>query len=258
MTQIERRLSPEEEELAKKREELEALRGKLADRELHLANLRAGLAAFEGRYLRQVGVLYAELDEWNAKIAELLAEETDAVDARSAASQARSRATESHAASHGEAAKAKEFAPSPELKSLYREVAKRVHPDLATDEADRTHRERLMAEANRCYENGDDKGLRRILEEYGSSPDSVRGTGVAADLVRVLRQLKQVRDRLAQIEQEIANLADSDIAALKARAQEANRQGRDLLAEMAANVQRRVNSAKLQYESEAPRTKAAP
>src|SRR5208282_1533977 len=118
--------------------------------------------------------------------------------------QARAQAAESGAASHSKAAESKEFTPSPELKSLYREVAKRVHPDLATDDADRRQREHLMTEANRAYENGDAEGLRRIFQEYESSPDTVRGTGVAADLVRILRQLKQVRNRLARIEEEIA------------------------------------------------------
>ena len=68
--QIVRRLSPEEEELARKREELALLQAELAERELFLTNLRAELSAFEGQYLRQVGTLYAELDEWNARIAE--------------------------------------------------------------------------------------------------------------------------------------------------------------------------------------------
>jgi hypothetical protein len=254
---IERRLPPEEEELAKKREELGQLQVQLADRELYLTNLRAELAAFEGKYLRQVGVLYAELDEWNAKLAELVAEESSTKEARSAASQARAQAAESRAASHGEAAESKEFATSPGLKGLYRELAKRVHPDLAIDEDDRKQRERLMAEANRAYQNADAEALRRILQEYESSPDSIRGTGVAADLVRVLRQLKQVRDRLAQIEEEIAGLEESDIAILQAKAKDAVRKGRDLLAEMAANVQGRVNSARQHYQSEAARAKAA-
>ena len=38
--------------------------------ELDLATLRAELAEFESRYLRTVGVLYAELDEIEAQIAE--------------------------------------------------------------------------------------------------------------------------------------------------------------------------------------------
>lgn len=253
---IERRLSPEEEELSKKREELAQLQVQLGDRELCLANLRAELTAFEGEYLRQVGAQYAELDEWNAKLAELIAEESGTEEDRTVASQARTQATESRAASHGEAAEAKEFVTSPELKSLYRELAKRVHPDLAIDEADRKQRERLMTEANRAYQDGDAEALRRILQEYESSPDSVRGTGVAADLVRVLRQLNQVRNRLARIEEEINGLTRSDIATLRAKAEDASREGRDLLSEMAADIQGRINAAREQYDGEVARAKA--
>ncbi len=254
---IERRLSPEEEELAKKREELAQVQVQLGDRELYLANLSAELAAFEGKYLRRVGTLYAELDEWNAKLAELIAEKDRTEEARSAASQARAQAAESRAASHGKAAETQEFSTSPELKSLYRELAKRIHPDLAIDEADRKQRERLMTEANRAYQNGDAEALRRILQEYESSPDSVRGTGVAADLVRVLRQLNQVRNRLAKIEEVITALEASDIFTLKAKTEDTSREGRDLLAEMAADVQNRINTARKQYEGKVAQTKTA-
>ncbi len=69
--EIVRKLTPEEDELLRKREELASVRAALAERELELADLRAQLKSFEGQYLRQVGVLYADLDDWNAKIAEL-------------------------------------------------------------------------------------------------------------------------------------------------------------------------------------------
>ena len=257
-TQIGRRLSPEEEELAKKHAELASLQGQLADRELHLANLKTQLAAFEGHYLRCVGVLYAELDEWSAKLAELLAEEVGTEKARATASKARVQASESYATSHSEAAEAKDITISPELKSLYREVAKLIHPDLATDNSNRKHRERLMAEANRAYANGDGEGLRRILQEYEDSPDLVHGDGVAADLVRVLRQLKQVKKRLAHIEEEIAALAESDIANLQAKFDKASKHGRDLLVEMATNVQDCINAVKEQYEVKAMRMRTTP
>ncbi len=246
-------LSPEEEEIAKKRSELALLQSQLAERELYVANLRAELTAFEGQYLRHVGVLYAELDEWNAKVAESLAEREPTEENRSGANQARARAEESGAAAHGAAAELREFAASSELKSLYREVAKRVHPDLATDEADRKQRERLMAEANHAYDRGDVDKLRRILEEYESSPELVRGSGAAADLVRVVRQIKQVRNRLAQIEEEIAGLSESDIARLKQQTE----QGRDLLAEMATGLKGRINVARKRYETEASQMRAS-
>jgi hypothetical protein len=251
-----RQQSPEEEELASKRDELALLQVQLGERELNLANLRAELTVFERRYLRQVGVLYAELDDWDAKIAELAAKRERTEEACSAATQARTRAEESHAAVGGEASEAKEFAPSLELKSLYREVAKRVHPDLATDDADRRLREALMTEANGAYGKGDTDALRRILEHYESSPETVSGKGVAAELVRAIRQIKQVRNRLSQIEEEIVTLSDSEIANLKAKAEQTSNQGRDLLTEMAANVRGRINVARQRYESAAARTRA--
>lgn len=93
-----------------------------------------------------------------------------------AAAKARTQAQESDPAVHGEAARVQPFLPSAELRTLYREVAKRIHPDLATDEADRLKREQLMAEANAAYQKGDAQSLRRSLE-YESSPESLKGVG---------------------------------------------------------------------------------
>src|ERR1039458_8263431 len=93
---IVRKLTPEQEELERKREELAAVRSALAERELELADLRAELKSFEGRYLRQVGVLYAELDDWEAKIAEIEAKLNPSVTAQQSAQEARKRAEETH------------------------------------------------------------------------------------------------------------------------------------------------------------------
>ena len=72
-----------------------------------------------------------------------------------------------------------------------------------------------MSEAKRAYEQGGVDALRRILEEYESSPESVQGTGVAADLVHVIRQIRRLQKRLVQIELEVVSLIDSDIAKLR-------------------------------------------
>ena len=225
----------------------------LADRELALASLKAELAAFEGDYLRRVGVLYAELDEWNARLAELRAERTDTPEAKEEAAEARSQAKESYSTAHGEAADVQPFVPSPELKSLFREAAKQVHPDIAVDEKDRQRRERLMKDVNAAYAAGDEDALRQILVDLENSPDTVQGSGVGADLVRVLRQLRQVRNRIAAILTEIEALRDSDIARLKAKMDQADSDGRDLLAEMAVDLRARIDKSRHQvadYKSE--------
>jgi hypothetical protein len=247
-TELVRRLSPEEEELAAKREELALLEAQLADQELSLASLKAELAAFEGLYLRRVGVLYAELDEWNARLAGLRAEQTNTPEAKAEAAEARAQA-EAYSAAHGAAAEVQPFSPSAELKRLYREAAKRVHPDTATDEADRVRRERLMKEVNAAYAAGDEDALRRILTDFEASPDAVQGSGVGADLIRVLRQLKQVRNRIAVIEQELAVLRASEIALLYQDMERARLERRDLLAEIAATVREKISRAKRENET---------
>ena len=244
-----RRLKPEEEEILRKRDELTAIRATLADLELELVDLRSQLAAFEGRYLRQVGTLYAELDEWNARLSELRARLNPSAESTAQAEEAREQARQTHEHAHGTASEAIDFTPSPELKSLYREVAKRIHPDLAKDAIDLDRRTRFMAEANRAYETGDAETLARILHEYQDGADAVEGEGIGAELIRIIRQISQAKDRVAAIEQELAALNRSEIALLKKESEDGEQAGRDLLAELAIAVGKQIKLANQEYES---------
>lgn len=55
---------------------------------------------------------------------------------------------------------------SPDLRALYRRVAKLVYPDFATDELDRDRRERFMKEANAACRRSDLGALNNILQEW--------------------------------------------------------------------------------------------
>jgi hypothetical protein len=236
------RPKPEEEELRLKKQDLQVLENQLIELELHLTSLRGELAAFERLYLKTVGVWYAELDEVEAQIAELLARRDPGnPKAQGAAREARSRAEESRTgAAESAVEEVTRFSPSPSLKSLYREVARRIHPDLAVDDADRAKRQRLMAEANRAYENGDEAKLRAILEEYESSPEAVFGEGTGVDLVRVIRKIAQVKRRLVEIQAETDQIRTSDLFELRKKVDEGTKQGRDVLNEMASAVQSQI------------------
>lgn len=246
-TEIVRSQTPEEEELAKKLAELDALQAELAERELDLATLLGELHLFERRYLREVGVKYAELDELRARIAELQAERAPQdPKAQEEAAQARARAEESArtAESAEEPGKPESFEPSPSLKKLYREVAKKIHPDLADGEKERARRTGLMAEANRAYEEGDEARLQAILREWDSSPEAVAGDGTGAELVRVIRKIAQVQARLDAIRTELSAVKDSTLWTLKSKVEEAEAEGHHLLVEMAAAVDREIKKAR--------------
>jgi hypothetical protein len=246
--EINRRLKPEEEEMLRKREELAAIRATLAERELELVDLRSQLAAFEGTYLRQVGRLYAELDEWKARIFELQVQSNPSAAAKEQAEKAREQARQTNEDAHGKASEAHDFTPSPELKRLFREVAKRVHPDFAMNSGDLKRRTRFMTEANRAYQAGDAEALQRIFDECQDGADTVAGEGIGAELIRIIRQISQARNRLSAIEQELATLRQSEIAQLKQQAETEQEQGRDLLAELGIAVQGQIQRAKKEYE----------
>ncbi|MGH7792730.1 MAG: molecular chaperone DnaJ [Thermodesulfobacteriota bacterium] len=210
---------------------------------MDLATVQAELHAFENRYLRIVGVRYAELDDLEAQIAEGLASlNLKDRKAQEQAAEARAQAKES-AEAIGNIKEQEEpikFKPSENLKKLYWEVAKRIHPDLATDEDERIRRQQLMAEANHAYEEGDEERLRSILREWESSPESVKGDGPGAELVRVIRKIAQVEERLRNIEIEINQLKESDLYRLETKVGEAEKEGRDLLAEMAEQLEEQI------------------
>jgi DnaJ-domain-containing protein 1 len=214
------RLTPEEEEVERKRAELDALETDLAQRELDLATLHAELHAFERKYQQVIGIRYAELDRIEAQITEYMAYLESSQD----------------------------FKPSDGLKKLYRDLAKQIHPDLATDEVDRARRQVLMAEANQAYEDADEDRLREILHQWQSSPESVKGEGIGAELIRLLRQISQSRERLKSIEKEIEAVEQTELHQLKSQVLMAEQVGKDLFAEMALQLDEQISIAQRKLE----------
>jgi len=239
--------TPEEEELDRKRAQLAQLEAQLADRELDLATLRAELAAFERRYLRFVGRRYAQLDKLEAEIAQHFARESPKnAEAQQRAQQARTQARESSEAT-GNAESLDEteaFVPSDSLKKLYRDIARRMHPDMTDDSDEKKRRHSIMAEATNAYERGDEARLREILSDWESSPETVMGEGTGADLVRLIRRIAQVERRLQAIAARTTQLVESELYQLKMKVDKAASEGCDLLAEMAERLDAQIDDAR--------------
>jgi hypothetical protein len=243
---------PEEKELEGKKSTLAELEEVLASSELKRATLETQLLGFQRVYLEAVGELIAELDELEARIAEAIAgkqplDETSTADA----ARARNRAKES-ARAYREESRASfpksELAPTEELKKLFRSVARRIHPDLASNDEDRAIREELMKRANEAYHMGNAGELRSILNEYEARPESVEGEDVGAQLVRVIRKIDLVQQRLVQIKQEIGQLMKSELFILRQKAETAKLENRDFLAEMAAYLRQKIVQARKELQ----------
>ena len=243
-------LLPEDEELGRLKARLSDLEDALADRELEYATLRGELNDFQARYLGIVGKRMAELDALEAEIAAVMARMAPSPEAQRESDENFRRARESAEAlgddpdALAQAAAAAERIIPPDLKTLFRKVAKAVHPDLAVDDADRELRERLMAEANAAYADGDFARLQAVLDDWSRHPQAVAGEGTGAELVRVIRAIAAVEARLAELGLEMTALGAGSLEVLRQQVRDARAEGRDLLQEMATELDSRIAAAR--------------
>jgi len=244
-TTIQRVVTPEEEELERKRGELALLETVLAEREEEYASLQFTVDATHRRYMHTVGIRLAELDDLNARIAVCYAElYPDASFYQRQAEEASSKAQESASATGGIEKDAMEdtpLEPPEQLKTTYRKLAKAVHPDLAKDDQDRARRTKVMAEVNAAYQSGDASRLQQILNDWEQSADTAVGEGVGAELVRVIRKIAAVKTRIVKLDQEISQLKQSELYQLHERIQAAAAHGRDLLHEMSQEIEAEIH-----------------
>src|SRR3954451_9231703 len=150
------------------------LRDRLAEIEVEQATLEAELAAFNADYMREVMTVMLDVQELEARILALLATRSGSEGDADAARSARERVRETTA--HIRAVpKAPGPVPTGDIRRLFREAAKRMHPDLAADEAARRHAEAVMKRLNQAYKAGDAEGIADLLRQWEASPFGGRG-----------------------------------------------------------------------------------
>ena len=245
--------APEELELDQKRKELSALETQLVERELELTTLQQELAAFEAEYLRVVGRRYAMLDDIVAQIEQIRAtgNPTDR-GAQQRARTARSTADTSATQVGGTAAvgtdDAAAFAPSASLKAVYRTLSRKVHPDLAPTDDERSRRNEWMAKVNDAYKRQREDVLNELLTDWDTSPDAVSGEGTALELVRAIRKIAQVTRRLDEIDETIEALMDAPIYDLYVQNTTQLQDGKSILQDLSASLDARISGSKRALE----------
>jgi hypothetical protein len=130
----------------------------------------------------------------------------------------------------------------PDIKVLYRKLARRYHPDLARSDADRVQSNQQMAEINQAYTTGDLQMLMRLAGmsiPYGVdiSKSPIKQKNIHHEH---LTEAEQVERKLRDARQEIARLSNLPIVRLSLEVKLKRHQGRDLLHEMASELQYKV------------------
>lgn len=203
----------------------------LGERQAELARVDADLVAFKIRYRHEVGRLHEQLDELETAIAEAELGEIDR------------RLKEEGAGSPPPPATPTSAPPrliSDEVRKLFRDVAKTIHPDLASDGTGRDRRHALMIEANQAYAVGDAERLRAILEIWERRPEAVQGTDEAAERRRLMARIAEIEEALATCAARLAELRDSPLWKLKVMVDDASARGKDLVGDMVRRLKRDI------------------
>jgi len=127
----------------------------------------------------------------------------------------------------------------PDIKILYRQLARRYHPDLARNDADRLISNDQMKEINQAYAAGDLHTLMRLAGmripfSIDSQPSQVHPAEIKKE---PLSDLEQVNRKLKTIRQQIRHLSSLPVVKLSLDVKLARYARRDLLGEMVGELQ---------------------
>ena len=240
-----------EEQLAYLRQQIEAAEAELVNREAALVDLRVELSAFRLEYDTRGGRKVAELDEVEAEIKRCQHQisqyrqwgPSGPPQTRTGAAYVPVEEQYSRTWQQPEEppspppAEPMDVATEAQIKKLYRRLCRRFHPDLTQDAAERVWRTEMMAAINAAYAARSLVELQALAEKPDRSPSAETGTEEQR-LAALRDKLQQIQRRLREVEQEIYELTNSPTMQMSLDVKFAQRQGWDLLARMAEDVEK--------------------
>ncbi|MCX5342335.1 J domain-containing protein [Streptomyces atratus] len=201
----------------------------LIEFEIAVETFRVEVENFSRLHHQRLGPMYARLDELDAQIAEARAARTGDPEDLRKAQEARAIVMpmpgvdelfhdwiDSDGLSPEAAAMLtdqpvrppKRVRPTEEARKLYRELARKAHPDLAQDEAERARREEFITRVNAAYGRGDEALLMELAQEWAAGPVVPEAElSESEELYARLNWLTQRKELLTVLAQELEESA---------------------------------------------------
>jgi hypothetical protein len=246
------------------RARIERLQAEIASKRIVLAEERAALdklqneiGAFAQRYDRIIGPLESQLDAIQQQI--------EALQSRTVANQrdhdslwGPEYATfeESFDAKYRGTQNSMITAPrrpvdEQGLRTLYRKLARKFHPDTTTDPKEKARLTIIMAQVNAAYRAKNMDELlaldgQRVRSQKANPPVVPQSQPAAPSYLEWLKVVEGLNNEIAWLRSEYSRLMASPLMSLKIETAIARSQGRDLLREIASRVRADLDAAKSQ------------
>ncbi|MEU6279816.1 hypothetical protein [Streptomyces sp. NPDC047028] len=197
----------------------------LIEYEIAVETFRVEVENFSRLHEQRLGPLYTRLEELDARIAEAKAARTGDPEDIRRAEEARAQVTPIPGVEellhgwmdgHGlfpeatamltdqEVRPPERVRPSEEARKLYRELARKAHPDLAQEEPERERREEFITRVNAAYARGDETLLKELAEEWAAGPvPPERRPSPSEELYARLEWLAQRKELLTLVAREL-------------------------------------------------------
>ena len=232
--------SPEEIELGKYKEQVAQAEGQMLELEAELADMLRSIKWFKDQITATIAPLILKLHILDVEVAAARGNKAGLGKALQALRELLGDYSGAPATPPDSDADWQEKPADDELKSMFRDAAKKIHPDLADDEQDRELRTRLMADLNEAYAKGDKDAIKKIVDQYNASEDAVQGEGVGYDLMRMIRRLYQIRNHITELVSMKASLEQSDEWANVLAAREAEDRGENYFRNFSEKLMKRI------------------
>jgi hypothetical protein len=97
-----------------------------------------------------------------------------------------------------------------EMRRVYRELAKRFHPDLAANPQERTRREEIMLQINAAFRDRDVGSLQRLVRETERDDPAFEERSLAQKLAWAQAEVERLDGVAEELEQQIRTMRKSD------------------------------------------------
>jgi len=126
-----------------------------------------------------------------------------------------------------------------ELKKLYRKLARKFHPDLAKNDKQRTEFHKIMSAINEAYKNGDLETLEKYMRQAEREEKIAKETP-EEKLARLKEDYEIMLGIIAKLRAELADSEASETYKLRDKVNQAKKEGRDSLQELATSIQKEI------------------